>query len=83
MTPGEDILAHLFHSQHVSLLLFEILLLPLATLVEISDKTGLVPLMTKAILVLLPRRRIVCDVDVAIFTEVLQERVKWSVRVKE
>jgi hypothetical protein len=62
--------SHLFYPSHLPLLLISILLSFLACLVKATDKTFDIALMSKAVLVVLPRRDVVCDVYVAVFAEI-------------
>jgi hypothetical protein len=76
---------HLFYSHHLPLLLIGILLTFLACLVEATNKTFDVAFMSKAVLVMLSRRDIVCNINVAIFAEIAFLRdpifAHWSDRL--
>ncbi len=62
---------YLFHALHLAFFLFQVLLLLLASLVDPPDKAFDIALVAHAVLVLLARGRIVCDVDVAVLAKVL------------
>ena len=62
---------HLLYPRNLAFLLLEVLLPLLASLVQPADEPFDVALVPEASLVLPPRGRIVCDVDVAVFAQVL------------
>ena len=64
-------LTHLFYTLHFPLLLFQILLMFLSSLVNAANEPLQVTLMSHAILMMLARGSIVCNVDVAVLAEVL------------
>ncbi len=70
VTDGQ-IETHLLYARDLALLLVEVLLALLAGLVEPADEPLDVPLVLEAGLVLPARGRVVGDVDVAVFAEVL------------
>jgi hypothetical protein len=61
---------YLLYSRHFSLFLLGFLLFLLPGFVQSSDESLRIPLVTKAILVLLPGRCIVCDVYLAVSAEI-------------
>jgi hypothetical protein len=67
---GRIVESHLFYPSHLPLLLVGVLLSFLACLVEATDKTFDIAFMSKAVLVMLPRRDIVRDVNVTVFAEI-------------
>jgi hypothetical protein len=62
--------SHLFYPPHLSFLLICILLPFLASLVKAAHKTLDIAFMSKTVLVMLPRRSVVRNVNVAVFAEI-------------
>lgn len=62
---------YLFHALHLAFFLFQVLLLLLASFVDSPDKAFNAALVAHAVLMLLARGGIVCDVDVAVLAKVL------------
>jgi hypothetical protein len=71
-SPGPKVrFTYLFHALHLAFLLFEVFLLLLPSLVNASDKSLDISLMSEAIFMLLARGGVVGNVDIAVFAEIL------------